>query len=291
LPSSGPRRGTSGSLRQLGSDKPAVRLAGVYAMAGLADDWKANRQTCVDVLCAYLQLPYELDPGPAAAESQRLAFQASQKVRHTVIRAITARLRKNKDHPTSWQGLDLDFTGVVFDGGDFSFAQFSGGTVLFHRAEFPGGKVGFDNARFSGGIVDFSYAQFSGGEVSFVNAEFSGAEVRFSDARFSGGWVLLNQAEFLDGAVIDFNRALFLDGTVVSFGSAKFSGGTVDFIAAEFSGGTVSFVNPDFLGGTLFSGGIVDFSKAKHWSTPPTFPWTDRPPPGVKLPRPSGKAN
>jgi hypothetical protein len=41
---------------QLGDDKPAVRLAGVYAMAGLADDWKSNRQTCVDVLCAYLRL-------------------------------------------------------------------------------------------------------------------------------------------------------------------------------------------------------------------------------------------
>lgn len=43
---------------QLGDDKPAVRLAGVHAMAGLADDWKENRQTCVDVLCAYLRLPY-----------------------------------------------------------------------------------------------------------------------------------------------------------------------------------------------------------------------------------------
>src|SRR5262245_26763067 len=49
---------------QLGSDKPpAVRLAGVYAMAGLADDWPENRQTCVDVLCAYLRLPYAPDTG------------------------------------------------------------------------------------------------------------------------------------------------------------------------------------------------------------------------------------
>jgi hypothetical protein len=47
---------------QLGDDKPAVRLAGVYAMAGLADDWPAQRQTCVDVLCAYLRMPYEPDP-------------------------------------------------------------------------------------------------------------------------------------------------------------------------------------------------------------------------------------
>src|SRR5262249_33713884 len=47
----------------LGSDKPpAVRLAGVYAMAGLADDWPEHRQTCVDVLCAYLRLPYDPEP-------------------------------------------------------------------------------------------------------------------------------------------------------------------------------------------------------------------------------------
>src|SRR5580698_3959034 len=40
---------------QLGSDKPAVRLAGVHALAGLADYWKENRHTCVDMLCAYLR--------------------------------------------------------------------------------------------------------------------------------------------------------------------------------------------------------------------------------------------
>lgn len=30
---------------QLGDAQPAVRLAGVHALAGLADDWKQNRQT------------------------------------------------------------------------------------------------------------------------------------------------------------------------------------------------------------------------------------------------------
>src|SRR5947207_4571217 len=59
---------------QLGSDKPAaVRLAGVYAMAGLADDWPENRQTCVDVLCGYLRMPYEPDPGQDATGPERLA--------------------------------------------------------------------------------------------------------------------------------------------------------------------------------------------------------------------------
>ncbi len=47
------------AAEQLGSDKPAVRLAGVHAMAGLADDWEENRHTCIDVLCAYLRMPYE----------------------------------------------------------------------------------------------------------------------------------------------------------------------------------------------------------------------------------------
>jgi hypothetical protein len=69
----------------LGSDKPPeVRLAGVYAMAGLADDWEANRQTCVDVLCAYLLTPYEPDPGQDAPEPKRLAFQANRGGSHAL---------------------------------------------------------------------------------------------------------------------------------------------------------------------------------------------------------------
>jgi hypothetical protein len=88
---------------QLGDDKlPAVRLAGVYAMAGLADDWPENRQTCVDVLCAYLRMPYEPDPGDQAPGSERLAFRAIREVRHTVIRVIAAHLKD--DAVASWQG-------------------------------------------------------------------------------------------------------------------------------------------------------------------------------------------
>ena len=52
----------------------------------------------------------------------------------------------------------------------------------------------------------------------------------------------------------------------------------VDFDRAQFSGGEVSFNY------AKFSGGTVDFSSARDWSVPPTFPWTDTPPPGVKLP-------
>jgi hypothetical protein len=185
---------------QLGSDKPAaVQLAGVYAMAGLAEDWPENRQTCIDVLCAYLRLPYEPDPGDEAPAKKRLYFQASREVRHTVIRVITAHLKAGA--AVSWQGLTFDFTGAVFDGGNFDGAEFSGGTVSFSRARFSGVAVSFLAARFSGGTVDFT-------------------------------------------------------GTVAP--------GSYD---AKFSGGT------------------VDFSSPGDWSFPPKFPWTDTPPPGVKLPK------
>src|SRR6185312_8031775 len=85
----------------------------VHAMAGLADDWKQNRQTCVDVLCAYLRLPYDPDPGEDADPAEKTAYRANREVRHTVIRLIGAHLRPGA--AVTWQGLDFDFTGVVFE--------------------------------------------------------------------------------------------------------------------------------------------------------------------------------
>jgi uncharacterized protein YjbI with pentapeptide repeats len=252
---------------QLGSDKPAVRLAGVYAMAGLADDWEKNRQTCVDVLCAYLRMPYEPDPGQDASRPQRLAFQAIREVRHTVIRVITAHLKDDASEP--WQDLDFDFTGVAFDGGDFVGAHFRAGTVLFSEARFSG-EVGFGHTLFSGGGVSFHGAEFSGGRVSFTGAQFSGGTVDFGGAQFSGGTILFS-GEF-SGSTVHFGGAKF-SGSTVRFGgrfrSAQFSGGRVSFTGAQFSGGTVDFAGAEFSGSPVsfnqarFSGGRVGFDDAE----------------------------
>ncbi len=271
---------------QLGSDKPPeVRLAGVYAMAGLADDWEDNRQTCIDVLCAYLRMPYEPDPGDEASVPERLAFRASREVRHTVIRLIGAHLRP--EAAVSWQGLNLDFTGVVFDGGDFTEARFPSGIVLFDGAEFSGGQVSFLQAEFSGAQVSFFDAMFSGGLANFIGTEFSGGEVSFNSAEFSGGVVDFMDAEFSGGQVVFGTR---FSGGEVSFLQAEFTDGLVYFGAAEFSGGQVDFSHAKFSGSEVdfrldkFSGGTVDFSGPGDWSTPPAFPWADTPPLGVKLP-------
>ena len=250
---------------RLGADKPpTVRLAAVYAMAGLADDWPQmdGKQTCVDVLCGYLRMPYDPEPGADASAERHLAYRADQQVRHTVIRVIAAHLRDGA--PASWQGLNLDFTGVRFDGGDFIDTRFSGGTASFDDAVFTSGTVNFGSAKFTGGAVSFRRAVFAGGTVSFDFAVFSGAWVNFESAAFSSG-------------TVDFGGATFADGHIW-FDNAVFSGSRIGFAAAKFCGGLVSF------SGARFSGAPVDFSHAGDWSHPPVFDVAGSGQPGIVLP-------
>ncbi|WP_232838702.1 pentapeptide repeat-containing protein [Streptomyces geranii] len=257
------------AVSQLGDASAAVRLGGVHSLAHLADDapTRGLRQTCIDVLCAYLRLPYtaesDLPPGDTAARHEYLALQ---QVRHTVIRLIRDHLRLDLEHTHSWRDYSFAFTSVVFDGGDFTGAHFHG-TVSFDGAEFSGGTVDFDGARFSGGTVSFDGAEFSGGTVDFDGARFSGGTVSFDGAEFSGGTVSFSIAEF-SGGTVSFRNAQFNGGTV-SFRNAQFNGGTVFFHNAQFNGGTVSFRNAQFNGGTVFLGnarfssGTVSFDGAE----------------------------
>ena len=169
---------------QLGSAAPATRLAGVYAMAALADEWDEQQQQCIDVLCAYLRLPYQPpvqrqrrghgrrragDPTPGGGEDSVLA---ERQVRTTVVRVIRDHLQPEATH--SWEGRNFNFTGAHFDHADFTGARFSSGPVDFTGAEFSGGTVDFSGAQFSGGTVHFNGAEFSGGTVDFCGAQFSG---------------------------------------------------------------------------------------------------------------------
>ncbi|MFI1608130.1 pentapeptide repeat-containing protein [Streptomyces griseofuscus] len=258
------------AVSQLGDDSPAVRLGGVHALAGLADDAPTQdlRQTCIDVLCAYLRLPSPPDPGnlpdplpdgTSPSEQRRAAHQEKEdryrgmrEVRHTILRLIGDHYRIPEGAHRSWQGCNLDLTGVTIDGvmdfhgvvfskGSVSFegATFSGRVVYFLGAWFSGGEVSFRNATFDSDMVAFTGAGFSGGVVAFDDARFDGGTVSFSHAGFSDGTVSFHRATFSDGEV-DFNRARF-DGGMVYFSSARFDGGAVSFDRAAFSGGEVSF--------------------------------------------------
>ncbi|MFI6272487.1 pentapeptide repeat-containing protein [Micromonospora zamorensis] len=240
---------------QLGSGQAAVRLAGVYSLAGLADDWAEGSQTCIDVLCAYLRMPYTPPPAdtppPAAPAPAGLPLGSAgrgddgrdarqeQQVRHTVLALIREHLKPAYyDDRPRWHGRRFDLRGAVFDGGDLSRIDVTADTVLdLSFATFPSGMVHFFAVRFSGGTVNFHGAAFSGGVVYFAQGAFSGGLVNFRAATFSGGSV-------------EFNGVKFSGGTV-SFGYARFSGAEVDFRLAEFAGGG------------------VDLSEPREWAVPP----------------------
>ncbi|MEE1759742.1 pentapeptide repeat-containing protein [Streptomyces sp. SP18BB07] len=159
------------AAEQLGADQPAVRMAGAYAMARLADEWPQERQMCIDVLCGYLRMPHAPDP---PTDDQALAsWQREREVRVTVLGLIAAHLRNGA--PASWQGYDLDFTGAVLDEADFRGARFTGGDVLFVKTLFAGhgtDQIIFDEADFAEGAhVYFRLAEFRSGTVRFNRSE------------------------------------------------------------------------------------------------------------------------
>ena len=209
-----------------------MRIAGVYAMAALADQTSNSiqRQQCIDALCAYLRLPYHASQSDgllSSATTRRTATLADGEIREDqrtyttqpqereVRLSIISVIRDHLQHrtPVSWEGYSFDFSGTVFDGGDFIGAQFSGGKVSFDEAAFAGGNVSFKGAKFTGGEVSFNGAAFAGGNVSFKEAKFTGGEVTFNGTAFAGGNVSFDEARFT-GARASFTKARFTGGYV-----------------------------------------------------------------------------
>ncbi|NYH51558.1 hypothetical protein HNR06_001147 [Nocardiopsis arvandica] len=239
---------------ELGGEHAAVRLGAVHALAHLADDAPNQelRQTCIDVLCAYVRMPYEPEPVPASALGQgsapvlspepadgrqaeeeharRLEYASFREVRHSILRVISSRLRE--DGP--WQGHSFDFTGAVFDGGHFRGMHLSSGYMNFNSARFNSGEVDFRYSRFDGATVSFRHARFNGGTVNFRHVRFTagarvpagspgddpealrlqGTHVDFAVARFGGSQVLFHDCRFLEEAGASFRVAEFTSGSV-----------------------------------------------------------------------------
>ncbi|MFI0411820.1 pentapeptide repeat-containing protein [Actinomadura sp. 3N508] len=232
------------AVEQLGNASPAVQLGGVHALAGLADDSPTTefRQTCIDVLCAFLRLPYDPDPGDGPEQVEaRKSFRALREVRHTVIRIMGNHLRDSA--AVTWRGHRLDFTDVVFDGGDFREAVFEGATVSFRNARFvddgidledarfESGELEFEGSQITGGAINLSGANFKGGWISFSSARFESGEVTFIGAQCTGGWLSFSNVHF-EGSKVFFNDVRFGD-CKVDFHGALFEDGSVDFSGAE----------------------------------------------------------
>jgi uncharacterized protein YjbI with pentapeptide repeats len=262
---------------QLGNAKAPVRLAGLYALERLAHGNPAHRQTVVNLLCAYLRMPWA--PGTPEAREER-------EVRTTAQRILATHLRASADEPAPadlWPDVtldlteatlvDLDFQDVQVRGPGFTGATFHG-TTRFDRAVFPD-RAHFERATFHG-PARFEQAAFHRWAL------FAGAALRgpahFDEARFARR-VEFTKASFHDGAffagavfdrTVSFTQATFeqdcsfesvIFGEHGVFGATRFLGGCLlrgavfrgyaDFLRTTFAR-DVSFAGASFEGGVRF---------------------------------------
>ncbi|GAA1761391.1 hypothetical protein GCM10009734_82060 [Nonomuraea bangladeshensis] len=256
------------AVEQLGNAQAPVRLGGLYALERLAQDTPELRQTIVDVICAYLRMPYALsreDLGEKVRTAQRAARhreptrstagsgrdpQEERQVRLTAQRILTAHLRYGASpaprrldrNPRHWPDIRLDLTGAVLL--DFDLSTCCLGPAAFSGATFTG-TARFDGATFSGDAW-FSEATLSG-DAWFSEATFTG-DARFDGASFSGdAW--FSEATFTGDAV--FSKAT-LSGDAW-FSEATFTGD------ARFDG--ASFSGDAWFGGAALSG-VARFDEA-----------------------------
>lgn len=266
---------------QLGHSDVAVRLAGVYAMAGVADEAFASaRQQCVDVLCGYLRLPYspalganhlsELQHNVPGREGEGVTHrflyrQNDKEVRQTIVRVIAAHLQE--DAAESWSGCTFDFQGAALEAADFSGAIFNGRRTSFIDAVFSGERTHFSGAAFGGGRTLFHRATFGGEQTSFGGAVFAAGKTYFSGATFSSERVWFGGARFSGGPTY-FSGAIFT-GERTAFRGATFSGGPIYFSGATFNAERTWFDGATFTGESTwfdratFSGARTLFSAAR----------------------------
>ncbi|APB00261.1 hypothetical protein NS506_06225 [Nocardia seriolae] len=274
------------AARQLGDPDVAVRIAGVYAMAGVADEFSARwrRQQCVDVLCGYLRLPYQPEEGAShlVSKSQRIEDhgtavervysyrQNDRQVRDTIVRVIAEHLRLSAE--TRWSACDFDFSDAVFESADFRYAVFAGRNTRFTDAMFLSGRtVSFEKARFLGKRVTFRGALFRSVAV-FDGAVFAHTEVdrvdrdnvgtTFTEATFGGG-VTFEGAQFR-GARTAFDRTTFA-GERASFANTAFAAELTTFERAVFDGERVTFT------GAEFTGTRVTFADSRFYTDSSSF--------------------
>ena len=186
------------AINQLGSDKASTRIAGVYALADIADTYRGGyRQRVVDILCGYLRSDRETYPlGEDGKPATGLPWSgdADKAVESTILSMFVAHLKKgprdeNGDvtlrqqvrNDQLWCDCSFDLHGATFHE-DVRLI----GTTFEHGLNFQGTKfergANFSGAHFTGG------ASFSGAHFT-ASAVFSGIQgqpsFRFEECKFN----------------------------------------------------------------------------------------------------------
>ncbi|WP_330271892.1 pentapeptide repeat-containing protein [Lentzea sp. NBC_00516] len=180
----------------LSGEQAGLRIAGVSAMAGLADDWDAQRQMCVDALIDQLRL----QEGDQGAE-----------VANKIFRALRERLGTPRE-AGPWSALNFDFTGVRFVDADFSERTFAG-AVIFDGAEFTGDHTSFERTAFHRTTLSCHGTTFTNTEVNFQDAYFRYTAMEFVGCTFDRATFNMRGMEASRRA-IDFYRSDFISSSI-----------------------------------------------------------------------------
>ncbi len=278
------------AVEEIGSSQPAVRFGGMYALERLAQENPEQRQTIVNVLCAYLRMPFEPPVQVLEGlETDRLADKFRADAHELQVRRVaqqilcgharTGRVIENTTFArdgkaTFWPELNLDLTGAWLVDWDMATATVQ--AAVFDRCTFAGtatfGGAHLRHASFDAAVFE-RRVRFS--ETVFVDrASFRGARFK-SDADFYGA-SFESEANFCRAVFArqaNFDEAQF-DAPAL-FGRSKRSGPvvirrrepTVSTVAfgAAFRG-PASFTDVVFSSAAGFGGasfrGKVDFSDA-----------------------------
>lgn len=258
-------------MDQLGNEKEPVRLGAPHSLVRLAQNNLDQRQTIVDVICAYLRMPYTppddkapAEDAPSKAHTRYEQRRQELQVRLTAQRVLAAHLRPDVTDDV-WADIDLDLTeaylhrfdltgcrikSAQFDGARFSGPALFEGTHFGENARFRAAHFHevamFYGAHFCGDALFDGAVEFCGNAV-FRKAHFDG-ETSFMEARF-GGWLFIQKAIFGDSA--EFIDARFVGSSV--FDDATFDGGDAYFIRAKFSKHAI-FNDVQFRGYVDFAG-------------------------------------
>jgi Pentapeptide repeats (9 copies) len=252
------------SVEQLGSDKSAVRLGGLYALERLAQTAPNQRQTVVNVICAYLRMPYlpptgidEPATGPAQPEPKP-GWGTMPGVIDTW--ATIAEIQRRASAESGPRGGDGESILAEWQ------VRVAAQTILASHLRRPRRPHGSNKAReaqesfwldmdidLSGAVLfDFDFRHCTARSAMFRACRFFGV-ARFLHAEF------VREAQF-DGA--EFFGAAWFEaakfGNDAWFGGARFST-VADFRRATFERRT-AFGRNSWLGPAEFSG-RVNFSE------------------------------
>ncbi|GAB2957305.1 pentapeptide repeat-containing protein [Saccharothrix stipae] len=171
---------------QLGSADAAVRLAGLYALQRLGQVEAEQREIVLNVLCAYLRMPYP--PAPTAlpddaAPDERERFDNTATVRaqerqvRITAHRILARHRRPSDIENFWRTQSIDLAGAYLYGANLSDVDLSGAHLA--NVNLQGGNLrnitlsGAYLARANLSMTDLRDARLDGADL--FGADLGGA--------------------------------------------------------------------------------------------------------------------